>query len=164
MDFRQIKTPYTTWGGGGNTRQYTTSRGLGIGQVTLKKTLFMSQVTICEGKPGDEDRPKKSSVCKNIEGCQEELLAQVVRGFLPKGSDVSCTLTSRVSYVLNVQSKPDLHHFCVKKCVSGIHWGAGRGGNVSVKTVSNKSIFTLCLDIQGHFKISICYETFLIIF
>uniref|UniRef100_A0A8C8CQK5 UBR-type domain-containing protein n=1 Tax=Oncorhynchus tshawytscha TaxID=74940 RepID=A0A8C8CQK5_ONCTS len=35
------------------------------------------KVTICEGKPGDEDRPKKSSVCKNIEGCQEELLAQV---------------------------------------------------------------------------------------
>lgn len=37
------------------------------------------KVTICDGKPGDEDRPKKSSVCKNIEGCQEELLAQVVR-------------------------------------------------------------------------------------
>lgn len=38
------------------------------------------KVTICDGKPGDEDRPKKSSVCKSIEGCQEELLAQVVRG------------------------------------------------------------------------------------
>lgn len=37
------------------------------------------KVTICDGKPGDEDRPKKSSVCKSIEGCQEELLAQVVR-------------------------------------------------------------------------------------
>lgn len=36
------------------------------------------KVTICDGKPGDEDRPKKSSVCKSIEGCQEELLAQVV--------------------------------------------------------------------------------------
>lgn len=36
------------------------------------------KVTICDGKPGDEDRPKKS-VCKSIEGCQEELLAQVVR-------------------------------------------------------------------------------------
>ncbi|KAL1020637.1 hypothetical protein UPYG_G00002740 [Umbra pygmaea] len=35
------------------------------------------KVTICEGKPGDEDRPKKSSVCKNIEACQEDLLAQV---------------------------------------------------------------------------------------
>ncbi|XP_028980055.2 E3 ubiquitin-protein ligase UBR4 isoform X4 [Esox lucius] len=35
------------------------------------------KVTICEGKLGEEDRPKKSSVCKNIEGCQEELLAQV---------------------------------------------------------------------------------------
>lgn len=38
-----------------------------------------SKVTICDGKPGDEDRPKRSSVCKSIEGCQEELLAQVVR-------------------------------------------------------------------------------------
>lgn len=37
------------------------------------------KVTICDGKPGDEDRPKKSSVCKSIEGCQEELLSQVVR-------------------------------------------------------------------------------------
>ncbi|KAJ8017247.1 hypothetical protein DPEC_G00015820 [Dallia pectoralis] len=35
------------------------------------------KVTICDGKPGDEDRPKKSSVCKNIEGCQDDLLAQV---------------------------------------------------------------------------------------
>lgn len=37
------------------------------------------KVTICDGKSGDEDRPKKSSVCKSIEGCQEELLGQVVR-------------------------------------------------------------------------------------
>lgn len=36
------------------------------------------KVTICDGKSIDEDRPKKSSVCKNIEGCQEDLLAQVV--------------------------------------------------------------------------------------
>ncbi|XP_057678820.1 E3 ubiquitin-protein ligase UBR4 isoform X1 [Corythoichthys intestinalis] len=35
------------------------------------------KVTICDGNPGDEDRPKKSSVCKSIEGCQEELLSQV---------------------------------------------------------------------------------------
>lgn len=39
------------------------------------------KVTICDGKPGDEDRPKKSSVCKSIDGCQEELLAQVVRKY-----------------------------------------------------------------------------------
>lgn len=37
------------------------------------------KVTICDGKSSDEDRPKKSSVCKSIDGCQEELLAQVVR-------------------------------------------------------------------------------------
>lgn len=37
------------------------------------------KVTICDGKPGDEDKPKKSSVCKSIEGCQEELVTQVVR-------------------------------------------------------------------------------------
>ncbi|TWW56459.1 E3 ubiquitin-protein ligase UBR4 [Takifugu flavidus] len=36
------------------------------------------KVTICDGKSSDEDRPKKSSVCKSIDGCQEELLAQVV--------------------------------------------------------------------------------------
>ncbi|KAK2851204.1 hypothetical protein Q5P01_007480 [Channa striata] len=36
------------------------------------------KVTICDGKSGDDDRPKKSSVCKSIEGCQEELLAQVM--------------------------------------------------------------------------------------
>uniref|UniRef100_A0A3B4FTU0 Ubiquitin protein ligase E3 component n-recognin 4 n=1 Tax=Pundamilia nyererei TaxID=303518 RepID=A0A3B4FTU0_9CICH len=35
------------------------------------------KVTICDGKSSDEDRPKKSSVCKSIEGCQEELLAQM---------------------------------------------------------------------------------------
>lgn len=39
------------------------------------------KVTICDGKSGDEDRPKKSSVCKSIDGCQEELLAQVVRKY-----------------------------------------------------------------------------------
>lgn len=37
------------------------------------------KVTICDGKVGDEDKPKKSSVCKNIEGCREDLLCQVVR-------------------------------------------------------------------------------------
>lgn len=37
------------------------------------------KVTICDGKSSDEERPKKNSVCKTIEGCQEELLAQVVR-------------------------------------------------------------------------------------
>lgn len=54
------------------------------------------KVTICDGKPGDEDRPKKSSVCKSIEGCQEELLAQVVRentlispGFISKSMSLS---------------------------------------------------------------------------
>ncbi|XP_077460740.1 E3 ubiquitin-protein ligase UBR4 isoform X2 [Stigmatopora argus] len=35
------------------------------------------KVTICDGNPADEDRPKKSSACKSIEGCQEELLSQV---------------------------------------------------------------------------------------
>lgn len=37
-----------------------------------------AKVTICDGKPGDDEKPKKSSVCKNIEGCREDLLAQVV--------------------------------------------------------------------------------------
>lgn len=37
------------------------------------------KVTICDGRSSDEEKPKKSSVCKNIEGCREDLLAQVVR-------------------------------------------------------------------------------------
>ncbi|XP_039612074.1 E3 ubiquitin-protein ligase UBR4 isoform X4 [Polypterus senegalus] len=36
-----------------------------------------SKVTICDGKIGDEEKPKKSSLCKNIEGCREELHVQV---------------------------------------------------------------------------------------
>lgn len=52
------------------------------------------KVTICDGKAGDEDRPKKCSVCKSIEGCQEELLAQVVRIFIRVSSVCSqCLLT-----------------------------------------------------------------------
>ncbi|XP_017342515.1 E3 ubiquitin-protein ligase UBR4 isoform X1 [Ictalurus punctatus] len=35
------------------------------------------KVTICDGRSSDEEKPKKSSVCKNIEGCREDLLAQV---------------------------------------------------------------------------------------
>ncbi|XP_016135663.1 E3 ubiquitin-protein ligase UBR4-like [Sinocyclocheilus grahami] len=35
------------------------------------------KVTICDGKSSDQDKPKKSSVCKNIEGCREDLLIQV---------------------------------------------------------------------------------------
>uniref|UniRef100_A0A673KP75 E3 ubiquitin-protein ligase UBR4 n=1 Tax=Sinocyclocheilus rhinocerous TaxID=307959 RepID=A0A673KP75_9TELE len=34
------------------------------------------KVTICDGKSSDDDKPKKSSVCKNIEGCREDLLIQ----------------------------------------------------------------------------------------
>uniref|UniRef100_A0A8C2GSI0 Ubiquitin protein ligase E3 component n-recognin 4 n=1 Tax=Cyprinus carpio TaxID=7962 RepID=A0A8C2GSI0_CYPCA len=34
------------------------------------------KVTICDGKSSDDDKPKKSSVCKNIEGCREDLLVQ----------------------------------------------------------------------------------------
>ncbi|XP_030194560.1 E3 ubiquitin-protein ligase UBR4 isoform X5 [Gadus morhua] len=37
-----------------------------------------SKASSGDGKGLDEDRPKKSSVCRSIEGCQEELLAQVV--------------------------------------------------------------------------------------
>jgi len=54
------------------------------------------KVTICDGKSGDEDRPKKSSVCKSIEGCQEELLTQVVRENIFSGCitiSVSCLVS-----------------------------------------------------------------------
>lgn len=50
------------------------------------------KVTICDGKPGDEDRPKKSSVCKSIDGCQEELLAQVVRKYFISVISITCFL------------------------------------------------------------------------
>lgn len=51
------------------------------------------KVTICDGKPGDEDRPKKSSVCKSIEGCQEELVTQVVRENVFISLNVSVSLS-----------------------------------------------------------------------
>ena len=37
-----------------------------------------SKASAGDGKGLDEDRPKKSSVCRSIEGCQDELLVQVV--------------------------------------------------------------------------------------
>ena len=65
------------------------------------------KVTICDGKPGDEDRPKKSSVCKSIEGCQEELVTQVVR-------DEIClsVLSSSPSHCLCLSCMEA--HFCQK--------------------------------------------------
>lgn len=36
-----------------------------------------AKVTISEGKGPDEEKPKKSSLCRNVEGCREELQSQV---------------------------------------------------------------------------------------
>lgn len=36
-----------------------------------------AKVTISEGKGPDEEKPKKSSLCRNVEGCREELQTQV---------------------------------------------------------------------------------------
>lgn len=37
-----------------------------------------AKVTISEGKGPDEEKPKKSSLCRNVEGCREELQSQVL--------------------------------------------------------------------------------------
>ncbi|XP_069096233.1 E3 ubiquitin-protein ligase UBR4 isoform X5 [Pleurodeles waltl] len=42
-----------------------------------------SKVTICDGKVSDDEKPKKSSLCRTIEGCREELLSQPTFSFAP---------------------------------------------------------------------------------
>ncbi|XP_072569550.1 E3 ubiquitin-protein ligase UBR4 isoform X8 [Paramormyrops kingsleyae] len=41
------------------------------------------KVTICDGKAGDEDKPRKSSACRSVEGCRDELLSQVLGSSTP---------------------------------------------------------------------------------
>ncbi|KAM6976924.1 E3 ubiquitin-protein ligase UBR4 [Aplochiton taeniatus] len=53
------------------------------------------KVTICDSRPGEEDRPKKSSVCKSIEGCQEELLVQV------SGSSTAAVVLEMLSFLMD---------------------------------------------------------------
>lgn len=36
-----------------------------------------AKVTISDGKVADEEKPKKSSLCRTVEGCREELQNQV---------------------------------------------------------------------------------------
>lgn len=36
-----------------------------------------AKVTINDGKGADEEKPKKSSLCRSVEGCREELQTQV---------------------------------------------------------------------------------------
>ncbi|XP_075046927.1 E3 ubiquitin-protein ligase UBR4 isoform X4 [Mixophyes fleayi] len=40
------------------------------------------KVTIGDGK-GDDEKPKRSSLCRNVEGCREELICQVNSSFAP---------------------------------------------------------------------------------
>lgn len=62
------------------------------------------KVTICDGKPGDEERPKKSSVCKSIAGCQEELLSQVVRKIMAYyWIDLPIVLITFLKYVITLR-------------------------------------------------------------
>ncbi|XP_064028194.1 E3 ubiquitin-protein ligase UBR4 isoform X5 [Pogoniulus pusillus] len=42
-----------------------------------------AKVTISEGKGPDEEKPKKSSLCRNVEGCREELQSQANFSFAP---------------------------------------------------------------------------------
>ncbi|XP_069467171.1 E3 ubiquitin-protein ligase UBR4 isoform X2 [Ambystoma mexicanum] len=42
-----------------------------------------NKVTICDGKTSDDEKPKKSSLCRTIEGCREELLSQPSFSFAP---------------------------------------------------------------------------------
>ncbi len=62
------------------------------------------KVTICDGKSSDDDKPKKSSVCKNIEGCREDLLIQVVWEFL-------CSSFSESVLILEVHLTYCNHYF-----------------------------------------------------
>lgn len=39
-----------------------------------------AKVTISDGKVADEEKPKKSSLCRTVEGCREELQNQVGSG------------------------------------------------------------------------------------
>lgn len=39
-----------------------------------------AKVTISDGKGADEEKPKKSSLCRTVEGCREELQNQVGPG------------------------------------------------------------------------------------
>ena len=39
-----------------------------------------AKVTISDGKVADEEKPKKSSLCRTVEGCREELQNQVGPG------------------------------------------------------------------------------------
>lgn len=77
-----------------------------------------SKVTICDGKPGDEDRPKKSSVCKSIEGCQEELLAQVVREnmFIYSGLIIKSMYLAMSLFMLKSTAQMTLNH-CISSLV-----------------------------------------------
>lgn len=45
-----------------------------------------AKVTISDGKGADEEKPKKSSLCRTVEGCREELQNQVgSEGAQPRG-------------------------------------------------------------------------------
>ncbi|KAM9298998.1 E3 ubiquitin-protein ligase UBR4 [Gastrophryne carolinensis] len=41
------------------------------------------KVTISDGKGGDDEKPRRSSLCRNIEGCREELTCQASSSFAP---------------------------------------------------------------------------------
>ncbi|XP_069598111.1 E3 ubiquitin-protein ligase UBR4 isoform X6 [Ranitomeya imitator] len=53
------------------------------------------KVTISDGK-GDDEKPKRSSLCRNIEGCREELLCQTNVSFAPLILDMLNFLMSPV--------------------------------------------------------------------
>lgn len=44
-----------------------------------------AKVTISDGKVADEEKPKKSSLCRTVEGCREELQNQVGSGGVRHG-------------------------------------------------------------------------------
>ncbi|XP_063293132.1 E3 ubiquitin-protein ligase UBR4 isoform X8 [Pelobates fuscus] len=53
------------------------------------------KVTISDGK-GDDEKPKRSSLCRNIEGCREELLCQANVSFAPIVLDMLNFLMSAI--------------------------------------------------------------------
>ncbi|XP_075462125.1 E3 ubiquitin-protein ligase UBR4 isoform X4 [Ascaphus truei] len=54
------------------------------------------KVTISDGKGSDDEKPKRSSLCRNIEGCREELLNQANVSFAPPVLDMLNFLMSAI--------------------------------------------------------------------
>ncbi|KAL7976234.1 hypothetical protein Chor_008331, partial [Crotalus horridus] len=58
-----------------------------------------SKSSTSDGRGGDEDKPKKSSLCRNVEGCREQLQAQAIQTNFQQASAMGSS--SRAQQALN---------------------------------------------------------------